>query len=94
MKIHELENAPQWLLDANTYNANVDIIDGVVHWYDGSWFDGTWHGGEWHYGVWHNGTWRDGEWHDGVWLGGTWQDGVWRGGRLVKVLNADLPPGS
>ena len=52
MKISELKNAPQWLIDADTLNADVvwngDIIqwcDGV--WRDGVWCDGVWCGGEW-----------------------------------------------
>ena len=94
MKIEELENAPQWLLNANTHNASVDIIDGVVHWYDGSWFDGIWRGGIWHYGVWHNGVWKDGTWKDGIWHNGIFEGGTWRNGRIVKLVRADIPPGS
>ena len=97
MKIEELENAPRWLLDADTEGADVVIMDGEVHWCDGIWKDGiweggVWHGGTWERGTWNSGTWYGGYWHGGEWLGGTWEDGVWRGGRLVKVLNADLPP--
>ena len=29
MRIEELENPPQWLLDADTAFVNVEIIDGV-----------------------------------------------------------------
>ena len=43
MTIKELENPPQWLLDANTAFANVEIIDGIVHWNGGVWRDGIWH---------------------------------------------------
>ena len=50
MKIKELENPPQWLLDANTAFADVEIIDGIVHW----------NGGVWRDGIWHNGVWKDG----------------------------------
>lgn len=90
MKISELKNAPQWLLDADTYDEDVDIIDGDVVWRDGVWRDGewragVWHGGEWRDGVWRAGVWRDGVWCSGVWCsgvwcGGVWRDGVWRGG--------------
>lgn len=44
MKISELKDAPQWLLDARTEYADVEIINGVVHWYDGVWFGGEWRG--------------------------------------------------
>lgn len=70
MKIEELENAPQWLLEADTKNANVGMINGRVHWYDG-----IWEGGHWRGGTWHNGEWRDGTWHYGMWFGGEWKGG-------------------
>ena len=47
MKIKELENPPQWLLDADTQDADVNIIEGAVHWYRGDWHGGTWYGGRW-----------------------------------------------
>ena len=80
MKIEELKNAPQWLLDAKTRDADVEIINGVVHWHDGVWYDGEWHGGTWHDGVWH-----DGVWYNGMWHGGTWHDGEWHGGRYYAT---------
>ena len=95
MSKHELQGCPQWLLDADTENEDVEIIDGVLHWlggvwhggvwrdgmwHDGVWYAGVWHGGKWHDGVWLGGVWRGGEWHDGVWLGGVWLGGVWRYG--------------
>ena len=70
MKIEELENAPQWLLDAETENADVEIIYGRVNWYGGDWRGGHWHGY-----TWHGGEWRGGTWHNGVWHGGEWMDG-------------------
>ena len=60
MKIEELENAPQWLLDAETHYADVDIVNGIVHWYGG---------------VWEDGVWQDGIWENGVWQGGDWEGG-------------------
>lgn len=70
MKIEELKNAPQWLLDAKTHHADVEVINGVVHWRGGTWYDGEWWSGTWHDGVWYNGMWHGGTWHDGEWHGG------------------------
>ena len=52
-------NAPQWLKDAKTENAVVEIeinfgVEVV---------------------IWKSGVWRNGEWRDGVWQGGVWQGG-------------------
>lgn len=60
MKISELKNAPQWLLDADTENADVDFD---------AWNRVFWHGGDWHGGDWHDGVWHGGVWHGGVWRG-------------------------
>ena len=84
MKIEELENAPQWLLDAYTENADVEILSGVVYWYDGSWKNGNWHGG-----TWHGGTWRRGFWHRGIWKDGTWFGRKWEKGHKTKLVQSD-----
>ena len=65
-------NAPQWLKDAKTENAVVEIeinfgVEVVI----------------WKSGVWRNGEWRDGVWQGGEWRGGVWRNGVWRGGFRV-----------
>ncbi len=77
---------PQWLKNAITENADVEIGSyGSVIWRGGVWCDGEWRGGVWRDGVWRGGVWRDGEWcggvwRDGEWRGGVWCDGEWRGG--------------
>jgi len=80
MKISELKNAPQWLLDADTLNADVVLNGDIIQWCDGVWWDGVWRGGEWCGGEWRGGVWCDGVWCDGVWCDGVWRGGVWRGG--------------
>ena len=55
MRIEELANAPQWLLDAKTVDANVEIVCGVVVWMGGTWQGGTWEGGTWEGGTWQGG---------------------------------------
>ena len=77
MKIEELADAPQWLRDAETIDANVEIVRGIVVWRGGTWWGGTWEGG----------TWRGGTWEDGTWEGGTWEGGTWRGGLVYGSSN-------
>ena len=47
MKISELKNAPKWLIEANTENADVEMDDGIVVWRGGDWWGGDWRGGDW-----------------------------------------------
>jgi len=86
MKIAKLKNAPQWLLDANTQNADVEIVDERVLWRGGVWVSGTWHDGTWLDGKWFSGTWRNGEWYSGTWHGGVWHSGTWREGEWQHGL--------
>jgi hypothetical protein len=79
------EEWPAWLKQAEWYTADVEMRNGVVHWFGGVWLGGVWlggawHNGEWYGGVWRGGSWHDGVWHDGEWRGGEWHSGVWRGG--------------
>ncbi len=79
---------PEWLKEASTTNAQVEIVDGRVvwhrgKWHGGMWLDGTWLGGEWLDGIWSGGTWHTGVWRDGVWFGGTWLDGMWEEGKWL-----------
>ncbi len=60
MRKTELENCPEWLMQATTENENVEIIDGCVIWQGGTWQGGTWQGGTWQGGTWWGGTWRGG----------------------------------
>jgi len=68
---------PQWLLDAETQDADVEIINGFVHWYNGRWLSGRWADGVWYQGSFVAGTWESGEWLDGRWAGGEWVSGEW-----------------
>ena len=92
MKIEELENPPQWLLDADTNFANVEIIDGIVHWNGGVWRDGVWEDGIWHSGFFEGGTWKNGVWYDGIWENGTWYGGKWEKGYKNKLVKSDTQP--
>ena len=93
MKIEELKDAPQWLLDADTNFADVEIIDGIVHWNGGVWRDGIWHNGVWKDGIWANGVWKDGYWFKGSWYKGNWEKGYKRENRYKpKLVASDTPP--
>lgn len=52
MKISELTNAPQWLLDADTRDADVEIKDGIVIWHGGDWRGGDWWGEKLTHNLW------------------------------------------
>ena len=91
MKISEIKNAPQWLLDADTKDADVDIIDGVVIWHSGTWKSGIWCSGVWKRGVWKRGIWQRGTWQNGVWEGGVWKRGVWESGTQSAIRAMYIP---
>ncbi len=40
MKISELEDAPAWLVEAKTENADVVMRDGLIVWLGGEWLGG------------------------------------------------------
>ena len=73
-------DAPKWLKDADTTDADVSMVNGHVEWNDGEWNGGMWNDGVWNGGWWRGGMWNGGEWNGGVWLGGVWHDGMWNGG--------------
>ena len=86
MRIEELTDPPDWLLNAKTYGANVEIIDGCVQWLSGEWIRGTFEAGRWYDGVFYNGVFK-GDWNDGTFYGGVFEakschsidfkDGIW-----------------
>jgi hypothetical protein len=78
--VSEKKNWPQWLREADTSDADVEIKHGVV----------IWKGGIWQYGTWQYGTWEDGIWEDGIWQYGTWQYGIWKGGTWKGGLSSPL----
>ena len=81
MKKTELQNCPQWLLDAQTINEDVEIINGVLIWKGGIWNGGIWEDGIWEDGTWKGGIWNGGIWERGTWKGGTWERGTWKDGK-------------
>ena len=91
MRIEELINPPQWLLEADTEGADVMLINDEVFWFDGIWKGGKWFGGVWLGGTFKGGSWfsgefRNGVWENGVFWGGTWFEGEWKGGTWHRGL--------
>lgn len=79
------EKWPQWIRDAMTEGAEVEILDGRVIWWGGTWHDGIWLDGDWLAGGFRDGIWMNGNFMQGVWFQGDWRTGhfgrcVWRDG--------------
>ena len=76
MKIKELKNAPQWLIDAVVRDEDVEIDEyGRVQWNSGEWLSGNfWDGNFW------GGNFRGGDFCGGNFRGGNFWDGNFRGG--------------
>ena len=82
MKISELVNAPQWLLDADTVNADVRIVDGLVVWSCGDFRGGSFLGGNFLGGNFLGGDFLGGNFLGGNFLGGNFLGGNFRGGSV------------
>jgi hypothetical protein len=83
MRKSDLPNCPQWLLDADTYCADVawnsDQHNHVI-WRDGAFRGGEFFAGEFRGGEFCGGVFRDGVFSGGEFSGGEFRDGVFRGG--------------
>jgi len=78
MKIKELTNAPQWLIDAVVENEDVTIDeDGRVQWYSGKWLSGDFRGGNFC-----GGDFCGGDFWGGDFRGGNFRGGDFRGGAI------------
>ena len=83
MKISELKNAPQWLIDAETsVDADVDIINGIVYWNSGEFRGGAFRGGAFWGGAFWGGEFCGGEFRGGAFRGGAFCGGAFRGGEF------------
>ena len=84
MKIKELTNAPQWLLDAVTRDEDVEIDQyGRVIWNRGSWYSGDFMGGNFLGGDFLGGNFLGGNFRGGNFLGGNFLGGNVRGGNFL-----------
>ena len=81
MKISELKNAPEWLVLANTENADIDITSwGWVIWNSGNFRGGDFRGGDFLGGNFLGGNFRGGNFRGGNFRGGNFRGGDFRGG--------------
>jgi len=81
MKISECSNAPQWLIDATTIDANITVLsDGWVYWHGGSFEGGSFKGGSFEGGSFKGGSFLGGSFLGGYFLGGSFLGGSFLGG--------------
>ena len=73
MKISELKDAPQWLVNAITEEADVELLGGVVIWNGGQFIGGQFRGGEF----------CGGQFIGGEFCGGDFWGGEFRGGQFI-----------
>jgi len=94
MKISECTNAPQWLKDAITSNADVEIsVYGWVNWRGGDFLGGNFRGGDFR-GDFLGGSFRGGNVR-GNFLGGDFLGGNFLGGDFLgKFLGGDFLGGN
>ena len=85
MKISELKNAPEWLVLANTTNADVEIHPdfGYVIWNGGELLGGEFRGGEFRGGEFRGGEFRGGKFLGGYFRGGEFLGGYFRDGYFL-----------
>jgi len=66
MRINELTNAPQWLIDAVVRDEDVTIDEyGHVQWHSGEWIRGNFWGGDFRGGDFRGGDFRGGDFRGG-----------------------------
>jgi hypothetical protein len=83
MKISELKNAPEWLVMADTKNADVDYNRfGQVVWNGGYFLGGEFRGGYFRGGEFLGGYFLGGEFLGGYFLGGEFRGGYFLGGEF------------
>jgi len=84
MKISECSNAPQWLIDATTIDANITVLsDGWVYWHGGSFEGGSFKGGSFEGGSFKGGFFLDGYFEGGSFEGGSFLGGSFKGGSFL-----------
>ena len=83
MKISELPNCPQWLLDAYTKDADVEwSAQRTLLWNSGAFLGGAFWGGEFWGDAFLGGEFRGGEFRGGAFLGGEFWGDAFRGGEF------------
>ncbi len=82
MRISELKNCPEWLRDAITVDADVDIVNGYVIWRGGDFLGGNFRGGNFLGGDFLGGDFLGGNFLGGNFLGGDFCGGDFCGGNF------------
>ena len=81
MKISQLTNCPDWLRDARTENADVDVFtDGWVTWKSGDFMGGDFMGGDFM-----GGDFIGGDFIGGDFMGGDFIGGTIKGSKALKI---------
>jgi len=97
MKISELKNAPEWLVLADTKNADVDITSyGWVIWNSGDFRSGNFLGGDFLGGNFLGGNFFGGDFSGGDFRGGDFRSGNFRSGNFLggNFLGGDFLGGN
>jgi hypothetical protein len=68
-----------WFIDAEMYNARIEIENKTLIFNGGTWYNGVWK-----FGAWRGGEWKYGIWEDGVWFNGVWKDGKFENGIIFN----------
>lgn len=68
-----------WFIDAETFNARLEINEKTLIFNGGTWYNGVWK-----FGAFRGGEWKFGTWEDGVWFGGTWFNGLFKSGIIFN----------
>lgn len=68
-----------WFMDAETFNARLEINNDTLIFNGGTWYNGVWK-----FGAFRNGTWKFGTWEDGVIFNITWEDGIFKNGIIFN----------
>jgi hypothetical protein len=84
MKKTELVNCPQWLLDADTKNEDVDFDScGILIWRGGNFIGGNFMGGDFRGGYFMGGDFMGGDFMGGDFMGGDFIGGNFMGGYFI-----------
>jgi hypothetical protein len=63
-----------WLIDSEIENAQIELINNTIIWYNGNYYSG-----DWEYGIFKDGKFY-GNWENGIWesgfFGGKWNSGI------------------
>lgn len=68
-----------WFIEAETYNARIEILNKTLIFNGGTWFNGVWK-----FGAFRGGEWKSGTFEDGVIFNIVWKDGIMKNGIIFN----------